>query len=457
MICRRYCWKYIMLPLGISLCWLNGCSKRDAGGSDPDAPAPVADTMDKFPRMSDTALLTMIEKQTLTYFYNFAHPGSGMVRERNTDLSTVTTGGTGMGIMCLLAGASRALISRQQCLDRLLQITDFLAHKAVRYHGAYAHWMDGVTGQTLPFSPMDDGADLVETAFLMSGLLAAQSYFDGTDSGEQQLRAAIQQLWEGVEWDWFLGGGNQAAPPVLYWHWSPDFGWAMDVKIQGWNEALIVYLLAAAAPTHSIDKEVYDHGWAGGGAERNGKTFYGIQLPLGPDLGGPLFTGQYSFFGLQPARLKDAYADYQQQNRAQALINYRYCVDNPGGFAGYDSSAWGLTASEGPDGYNSFAPDNDQGVIAPTAAVASINYTPEESMRAIRFFYYKKGDQLWGDYGFRDAFCEQRNWYATATLAIDQAPQIIMIENYRSGLLWHLFMNRKDIRGGLQKLGFTVQ
>ncbi|MCL6523058.1 MAG: beta-glucosidase [Thermoflavifilum sp.] len=376
-----------------------------------------------------------------------------MARERSNSGDICTTGGTGFGIMAILVGIERNWISRTDGLNRIQQIVHFLSTSCTRYHGAFSHWINGSTGATIPFSRLDDGADLVETAYLMMGLLCARQYFQSPDSDEQTLRAAIDSLWYRVEWTWFQRNGQS----VLYWHWSPNYGWAMNLPIQGWNEALITYVLAASSPTYAINKQVYDSGWAKNGAMRNGQTYEGIRLPLGPAFGGPLFFAQYSFLGLNPHALSDAYANYWEQNVAHTQINHQYCVNNPLHFNGYSTDCWGLTASDDPAGYAVHSPTSDNGVIAPTAAIASLPYTPDASMRAIRFFYYTLGDQLWGTYGFYDAFDLSQPWFDHQYLAIDQAPQIIMIENARSGLLWRLFMSCPEVQQGLKTLGFVVQ
>lgn len=404
----------------------------------------------KFPEISDTELMDLVQRKTFGYFWDYAHPVSGLARERLGSGNTVTSGGSGFGIMTIPVGIERGFISRTEGSARMKKIVDFLLSKADRFHGAFPHWLDGGTGQALPFSSNDNGADLVETALLMQGLLAARQYFDGTDPVESELRARITTLWQDVEWDWFLRGTTR-----LYWHWSPDKGWAMNMPVTGWNEALIVYVLAASSPTHSVSREVYDKGWAGSGRIKNGKSFYGIPLPLGPDYGGPLFFSHYSFLGLDPRNLKDAYSSYWEQNVAHARINHAYCKANPKGFYGYGQACWGLTASDFPKGYTASSPTNDNGTIAPTAALSSFPYTPEESLAALRHFYYKLGDRLFREYGFIDAFNLSRNWFASSYIAIDQGPIVIMLENFRTGLLWDTFMKDKDIRSGLEKLGFT--
>lgn len=408
------------------------------------------DLSDKFERIDDDALLDLVQRQTFRYFWDFGHPVSGMARERTTTSNTVTTGGTGFGVMAMLAAAERNFVARADALNRIQKIVTFLDVKCDKYHGAFAHWLNGETGATLAFSPNDNGGDLVETAFLMQGLLAARQYFAGAGADETALRNDITRLWENVEWDWYRQNGQNA----LYWHWSADKGWAMNMKITGWNECLIVYVLAAASPTHAIPKAVYDEGWARHGALANGKPYYGYTLPLGGDYGGPLFFTHYSFLGLDPRHLADQYANYWEQNTRHTLINYRYCVENPKGYADYSADCWGLTASDIPDGYTASSPTNDTGVIAPTAALSSMPYAPEESMRALRFFYYKLGDKLWSEYGFFDALKLSTGWFAGQHIAIDQGPIIVMIENHRSALLWDLFMNHPDVQNGLRKLGF---
>jgi hypothetical protein len=409
------------------------------------------DSTDKFPRISDDALLDLVQRQTFKYFWDFAHPVSGLVRERNTSGDVVTSGGSGFGVMAIVAAVHRQFITRTQGLDRLQKIVGFLKNNTQTFHGAFPHWLNGSTGAVVPFSAKDNGADLVETSFLMQGLLAARQYFDNAGAAETALRNDINTLWNNVEWNWFRKGNEN----VLYWHWSPDFNWDMNHQVRGWNEALITYVLAASSPNYSIPKEVYDQGWASNGGMKNGATYYETQLPLGPPLGGPLFFEHYSFLGINPTNLSDAYADYGAQTKAHTLINYRYCVANPKGFYGYSTHNWGLTASDDIEGYKAHEPQNDNGVISPTAALSSFPYTPEQSMQALKFFYYTLGDKLWKEYGFIDAFSLHHLWFADSFLAIDQGPIIIMIENYRSGLLWNLFMSCPEVKTGMRNLGFT--
>lgn len=405
--------------------------------------------------LADTALIELVQKQTFRYFWDFAHPVSGMARERsNTSFGygneTVTTGGTGFGVMSVIVATERKWIGRDTAAKFLLKMVNFLM-KASSYHGVFPHWMNGETGITIPFGRKDDGADLVETSYLFQGLLCARQYFNANSETERELRNRIGWLWGEIEWNWFTKGGEE----VLYWHWSPNNGWAMNFPIRGFNECLIVYILAASGERYPVSTDVYHRGWAQSNFFRNGKTFYNYTLPLGFDYGGPLFFSHYSFLGLDPRGLKDTYADYWEQNRNHTLINHAYCLDNPKKFKGYGENCWGLTAGDTYDGYNAYSPTNDEGTITPTAALSAFPYTPDFSMKALRHFYNDLGDKIWSEYGFVDAFNESKNWYAQSHLAIDQGPIIVMMENYRSGLLWKLFMSCPEIQTGLGRLGFN--
>ena len=409
------------------------------------------DSTDKFNRITDEQLLDLVQKQTFKFFWDFGHSISGLARERNSSGDVVTSGGSGFGVMAILVGIERKFITRQEGLTRLNTIVDFLKDKTQKYHGAFPHWLNGATGATVPFSTKDNGADLVETSYLMQGLLTARQYFSSTNQAQEvQLRSKINDLWNGVEWNWFQKDNQK----VLYWHWSPNYNWDMNLPISGYNEALITYVLAASSPKFGITKEVYDKGWARNGAIKNSNAYYGVQLPVGFAYGGPLFFAHYSFLGIDPNGLSNVYANYQTQNVAHSKINYLYCKANPKKHNGYSEKCWGLTASDEYNGYSAHDPNNDNGTISPTAALSSFPYTPTESMQALKFFYYTMGDRLWKNYGFVDAFNLNRLWYADSFLAIDQGPIIIMIENHRSKMLWKLFMSCPEVQTGLKGLGF---
>lgn len=428
----------------------SACSSDDGTGyQEPYIPGPGNGIAEK---LTDVELLEKVQQQTFKYFWDFAGTNSGLAKERSQadayggeGRNIVTMGGSGFGLAAIPVAVERGWVTRSQAIERLEKILDFL-EKIPTYHGAFSHWYLDNTAQTRPFSNMDDGGDLVETAFLMQGLLINRQYF----STETGIVNRITALWEAVEWDWYRKGEN-----VLYWHWSPNFGFQKNLKIQGWNESLITYVLAASSPTHPITPNIYHQGWAMNGNIVTNRNHYGRSMPLGPNFGGPLFFAHYSFIGLDPRNLSDRYANYWQQNKAHSLIHYYYSIANPKDFDGYNENSWGLTASDSYQGYEAHSPTNDKGVITPTAALSSFPYTPVESMKALRYFYEERGNTLWGPYGFYDAFSEEHNWVANGYLAIDQGPIISMIENYRTGLLWDLFMADEEIKAGLKLLDFN--
>ncbi len=425
---------------------------------------PATATEESTTQISDDSLFNLVQYQTFRYFWDGAEPNSGMAPERihmddvypQNDQHIVTIGGSGFGVMAILVGIERGYISREEGFNRLQQIANFL-DEADHFHGAWPHWLDGETGKTKPFSKKDDGGDLVETAFMVQGLLAVRQYFAQGNEAEQALAEQIDQLWREVEWDWYTQSKN-----VLYWHWSPNYGWEMNFAVGGYNECLIMYVLAAASPTHPITPEVYHEGWARNGDIRSEETYYDYDLVLdhyehNDDLVGPLFWAHYSYLGLDPRNLSDQYGDYWKLNQNHALTHLAYCKENPGNYVGYGENCWGLTSSYSMRGYAGHRPEQDLGVISPTAALASFPYTPEPSMAAMRHFYDSLGEYIWGEYGFYDAFSQTRGYYPPRYLAIDQGPIVVMMENHRSGLLWDLFMSCPEVQTGLDNLNFTYE
>jgi hypothetical protein len=442
-------------------------------GDGPDSIAPVG----IIKGLTDEQLMETVQKQTFRFFWHGAHPKSGLALERSNtvkaeyywdylneswDEPNVSTsdwgpnagaiGGTGFGVMSTIVAVERGWIGRDTAVRRLIKICDFLMHSDC-YHGIYPHFMDGRMGKAIPFDRVDDAADIVETSYLIMGFLCAKAYFTKDTPHEAYLRARINTLWYVANWKWHTNNENK-----LFWHWSPNNGFDMNFPVWGYNECLITYIEAASAPAnHAISKEVYNGSWVGSFGFKNGKEYYGMALPLGNyDRGGPLFFEQYTFLGVNPNGLKDSLGnDYFLQGRNHTLINRAYCIENPKKFKGYSDKCWGLTAGDSFKGYAAHCPEVDFGVIQPTAALSSMPYTPKESTEAMRHFYYQLGDKIWSDFGFVDGFSEHHNWYAKSHLAIDQGPIVVMIENYRSGLLWKLFMSNPDIQKGMQHLGFS--
>lgn len=407
-------------------------------------------------------MLDSVQYYTFQYFWDGAEPTSGMARERFhidgvyplNDKHVVTSGGGGFGLMNIIVAIERGFITRDAGISRLNQIVEFI-EKADKFHGAYPHWWDGNTGKVKAFSKYDDGGDLVETAFMIQGLLTVHQYLDQNSVKEKALADKIDKLWRAVDWNWYTKEGTEDA---LYWHWSPDHDWKMNFPVKGYNECLIMYTLAAGSPTHPIKPEVYHKGWAdeGGIVKEHEEEGIPLKLRYQSEKAGPMFWAHYSFLGLDPRGLKDLYSDnYFEEMKNYTLVNRAYCIRNPKGYKGYGEHSWGLTASYSVNGYDAHSPveSRDHGVITPTAALSSIVYTPEESLKVMKYLYSNK-DKFWNKYGFIDAYSETEDWYPTYYLAIDQGPIVAMIENYRTGLLWDLFMSHPDVRKGLIKLGF---
>ncbi len=406
--------------------------------------------------MTEDQLLSSVQEAMFRYFYDYGHPTSGLARERNGagNSEKCATGATGFGLMSIMVGADRGFITRDSAASRVHKILQFLQNNCTKYHGAWSHWIHGSTGETIPFSQYDDGGDLVETSYLIQGVLTVRQYFNLNNTIENEIRNLATLMWEGVEWDWYR---QTPSSNFIFWHWSPNYGWTMNMPVVGFNEAMIVYLLAIASPTHSVPASLYYNGWASPVSYVNGNTYYGYMQWVGPAYGGPLFFTHYSFLGFDPRNKSDQFCDYFENNRHISLIHREYCIDNPLSHVGYDSLVWGLTASDEPGGYSAHAPySNDNGTISPTAAISAMPYTPQESIASLKHFYYVLGPDLWGEFGFRDAFNPGQNWYASSYIGIDQGPMVIMMENYRTHLCWNMFMSNPEIPQMLSAIGWTV-
>ncbi len=402
---------------------------------------------------SDEELLNMVQRYTFRYFWDGAHNPTGMALERsNGNDNTVASGATGMGLMAMIVAHEREYEPQENIKERILLILDFLENTE-RYHGAWSHWYNAEIWETQPFTPDDDGGDIVETSFVAAALIALRNYFTGTDVESVQIRETADKLWKEIEWDWYRNGLN-----VLIWHWSPNIGFQKNMHVRGWNEALITYIMAASSPTHGIPLKTYVQGWARNGAMVNLRSFYSHQISLAPNWGGPLFWTHYTHLGIDPRGLQDEYADYWQEHVNTALIHHAYALENPSDHENYSEKNWGLTASDDPFGYTAHQPvSNDNGTISPTAALSSMPYVPEESLSALKYFYRERGQELFGIYGFYDAFNDNYDWVQDGYIGIDQGPIVVMIENHRTGLLWELVMQDADVQAGLDKLGFQYQ
>jgi hypothetical protein len=404
--------------------------------------------------MTDEQLLTSVQEATFRYFWDFGHPVSGLAREGLLhDRYMCAIGASGFGLMNIIVGVERGFVSRTEAAERILKILTFLDEKAVRYHGAWSHWLNGATGETIPFSEYDDGGDIVETAYLIEGMLTVRQYFSSDNSLEAEIRSRVTEMWEEVEWDWYL---RYPDGQVLYWHWSPNYGWAMNMPVVGYNECMIAYLLAIASPSHPIPASCYYNGWARESWYANGNTYYSYHQWVGPPFGGPLFFTHCSYVGFDPRYKSDNYCNYFANSRNISLIHRAYCIDNPNNFVGYSGLVWGLTFSTNPWGGDDHSPTNDNGTITPTAALGAMPYTPAESVATLKHFYHIYGDRLWGPFGFRDAFNLTENWFSQTYLGINHGTTVPMIENYRTQLCWNLFMANPEIQPMLEAIGWTI-
>ncbi len=392
------------------------------------------------------------QRKIIDYFYTGAHPTTGMAFNHNTVKSILTTGATGFGVMAIIAGVERGWIDRAVAAGHIVKIVRFL--KTVkRYEGAWSHWYSP-DGRTVRFGNQVDAGEIVETAFLLGGLLTACEYFDRDNEAEKEIRETTTFFGETVNWRHYVHDGK------FYWIWHADKN-EYELPIVGWNECLLVYILAMAAPEpHNVPPSVYRSCWQGYRFAHPGRKTYGYPLPLGTNqYGSCLFLSQYSFLGLDPRRMRDEFACYWTQNLGHTMINRHYCVHEAPSEYKYSELDWGLTACggcSGRPGYKARAPFDDDGVLAPTAAISAFPYTPFYSTQVL-LNLKKNFPELDGEFGFGISYCPKDHQVNKEYLAIEQAPMAIMMENYRSGLLWNLLMKNENVRKGLQLAGMKTE
>ena len=389
------------------------------------------------------------EQKVISYFTAGANSATGMAYNSSTDKATLTTGASGFGIMSLVVGVERGWLQRDEAVDQIVRIVRFLK-KADRFAGAWAHWYNQ-SGKIVPFGNQNQAGEIVETAFMMGGLLTACEYFNGNSAGEIEMREATEYFWNTIEWNHFVRNGH------MYWIWHQDSD-SYELPLIGWHETLLVYVLAMAAPEeHRVSESVYRSCWQGYNFSHSGRETYGYELPLGSDLGGPLFLSQYSFLGLDPRRMMDSHCYYWAQNQNHTMVNRHYCVYEAPADNMYSASNWGLTACGGcgsHPAYLSRDPENDDGVIAPTAAISAFPYTPFYSAQVL-LNLERNYPKLNGKYGFGVAYCPAEKAVSSEYLAMEHAPMAIMMENYRSGLIWKLLMRNALVQRGLQAAGIA--
>jgi len=388
------------------------------------------------------------EQKVVNLFFQGAEPNSGMAYNDPSRKSVMATGATGFGIMTLIAGVERGWISREDAANHIVKIVRFLK-KAERYEGAWAHWYN-VKGEIVPFGNQNDAGEIIETTFMMGGLLTACEYFNGSSEAEKEIRTTTNEFWNTINWSHFVKDGK------FYWIWHRDTG-KYELPISGWNETLLAYILAMAAPAgHDVPVSVYKSCWQGSkNFYHAGREYYGYPLPLGGNYGEALFLAHYSMFGMDPRKMEDSYCFYWQQNQNHTMINRHYCINEAPEEYAYDANNWGLTACAGcgshPD-YVARQPQNDDGVISPAAALGSFPYTPFYSTQ-VMLNLKSKYPAINGKYGFYASYCPAEKATAKNYLSMEQAPIAIMMENYRSGLLWSLLMKNEHVQRGLQLAG----
>jgi hypothetical protein len=336
------------------------------------------------------------------------------------------------------------------------------------HRGLFYHFVDGRRG----LRAYDSELSTIDTALLMAGVLSAQVYFDRDDDVERRIRTVSDSLYRRVEWDW---ASSPRAPPLLSMGWTPEQGF-IEADWSGYNEAMILYVLALGSPTHAIDPRSWQewtrtYRWDGDGESAH-VSF------------GPLFGHQYShvwidFRGIQDAYMRSKGSDYFVNSVRATHANRDHCIANPRGWKGYGGLVWGLTASDGPvpgqpgavdgAGFRSYwargaGPGGfeDDGTIAPTAAGGSVAFAPEVSIPTLMHLRERFGDRIYGPHGFKDAFnlsyaaeAGGEGWFDDQHLAIDQGPILLMVENYRSGFVWDLLKRSPYVADGLRKAGFT--
>jgi hypothetical protein len=402
--------------------------------------------------LDDGAFLDLVQHTAFDYFWYETNPQNGLVKDRSSYTSLSSIAAVGFGLSALTVGIDRGWISREVGRARVLTTLTFLWNSphgpeadATGYNGFYYHFLDMQTGRR----DGDTELSTIDTALLLGGVLHVQEYFDQLDATEARIRTLADALYRRVDWPWM-----QVRSVKLCHGWKPETGF-LPHDWGGYNEAMILYLLALGSPTFPISPQA----WTAWTSSYDWQTHYGQAFVVFP----PLFGHQYSHVWVDFRNIQDTYMrakglDYFENSRRATLANRAYAIANPHGWADYGENVWGLTASDIPSSYSARGappPERDDGTITPTAAGGSFAFTPHESLAALRHMYATYRTQIWGPYGFKDAFNPSMKWFATDYLGIDQGPIVLMIENYRSGRIWHVFMQHPAIQRGLEHAGFA--
>lgn len=412
-----------------------------------------------------------LKEKTFTYFWEVVDSTTWQTDDRYPTRNFTSIASTGFALPVYIIGIHNEYITREEGALRVLNVLEWLwnapqgddAEGVTGYRGFYYHFLNYGTGTR--FKQVE--LSTIDTALLMAGILTAQSYFDGQNRVESRIRELADSLYKRVEWDWAMNGNS-----TMSMGWHPESGF-IEAQWKGYNEAMILLILALGSPDHAIPEDSWDT-WT---STYNWADFYGYEHVNF----GPLFGHQYShmfvdFRGIQDEYMRARGIDYFENSRRATLANRAYCIDNPRNFKGYGENIWGLTASDGPanetraigdrtvrfrtyhargaaDGYI-----HDDGTIVPTAAGGSIPFAPEETLAALYTMKEKYGDQLYTKYGFLDAFnltYKKDGWFNKDYIGIDQGPIIIQLENLQTGLIWSILKENEYIQKGLAKAGFT--
>lgn len=394
----------------------------------------------KSSEMTTDQFLDLVEYKAFLYFWNEANPQNGLVKDRaknfqqDLNKSGASVAAVGFGLSAVCVAQKRGWITYKEARDRVLNTLLYFRDKIYNNHGFFYHFVDMNTGERAGINELSS----IDTTLFLAGALFAGEYFGG------DIKKIANEIYERVDWQWMMAGGS-----TLNMGWYPESGF-LDAWWNNYCEDLILYLLAIGSPTHPIPASIWDN------VSRKAERYAGytsIEC-------GPLFTHQYSHVWVDFRGIHDAYADYFENSVYATLANRAYCVDEfSKKFRTYSENVWGLTAGDGPDGYKAYGGsprwfEKPDGTVLPTAPAGSIVFTPELSIAALKYMYDNYKDRIWGKYGFSDSFNLDRNWVASDALGIDEGPIVLMIENYRSGMVWKYFMRNKCIKDAMKAVGF---
>jgi len=404
--------------------------------------------------LNDSLFLDLLQRTAFDFFWNEANPNNGLIKDRDTPNAACSIASVGFGLTAIGVAIDRAWITREAGRDRVLTTLNTFWQQpqgremsgTIGYKGLFYHFLDMNTGLRAWNSELSS----IDTALLLAGIIYAKQYFTERHEDALRIRQLADSIYYRIDWDWMRN-----YQPNITLGWFPDKGF-INAWWRGYNEAMIMCILALGSPTHPVPATT----WTAWNSGYSWQTHYNYDYVNFP----PLFGHQFSHCWIDFRQIQDAYMrqrgiDYFENSRRATLAQRAYCIANPGNFKGYGENVWGLTACDGHNGYKARgAPpaQNDDGTIAPTAATSSMPFTPEVSLAAAKHLYETYRQSIWTQYGFCDAFNLTVNWWAPGVIGIDEGPIVLMLENFRSQKIWQLFMQNPDIQRGLQRAGFET-